>query len=131
MPYQRFTIPSNATPIDEISETDDFEHPSQPSSDTLRRFIRPQHDPQSAIYGNINVGSPQRDERVRIEEQNFIMPTTVQQNISYNCADIYEHILNCPVCQRLHKTDNTVYICIIVILLVFCILLFKKAFLPD
>ena len=130
MPYERFAIPSNATPIDEIQTKNDSEHPSQPSSEALRRFIRTHHEPPSVLYGTANPIYPSRDERVMVEEQNVIMPT-IKQNITYNCADIYQHILDCPVCQRLHKTDNTVYICIIIILLVFCILLFKKAFLQD
>ena len=47
------------------------------------------------------------------------------------CPAIFEHIASCPVCKKLYgrDSDHTIYILIIIILLVACGLLFKRAFL--
>jgi hypothetical protein len=44
----------------------------------------------------------------------------------YNCRDLYGHVKECDICKRFYKTDNTVYLVIIAILLVACALLAKK-----
>jgi len=43
-----------------------------------------------------------------------------------HCRDIAEHIENCPICSKLHNTDKTIYILIIVFLAIVCILLLKR-----
>lgn len=58
-------------------------------------------------------------------------PISSQQSTPYiTCPDVYMHVMNCPVCRKIYgqTTNANVYIVIIIILLVFCALLFKKAF---
>ena len=43
-----------------------------------------------------------------------------------SCLEVSEHISSCPICSKLYKNDNTLYIITIVILAVLCILLLKK-----
>ena len=43
-----------------------------------------------------------------------------------SCVDIAEHVQNCPVCGKLYKNDNTMYVGIIAILVILCILLIKR-----
>jgi hypothetical protein len=43
-----------------------------------------------------------------------------------SCIDIAEHVQNCPVCGKLYKNDNTMYMGIIAILVILCILLIKR-----
>ena len=44
----------------------------------------------------------------------------------YNCRDLYGHVKECDICKRFYKSDSTVYLVIIAILLVACALLAKK-----
>ena len=44
----------------------------------------------------------------------------------YNCRDLYEHVKECDICKRFYRSDNTVYLVIIAILLIACALLAKK-----
>jgi len=44
----------------------------------------------------------------------------------YNCKDLYGHVKECDICKRFYRTDNTVYLIIIAILLIACTLLAKK-----
>lgn len=112
MPYERF-VPTNATPIDDL---DAFENTSQPPQASLNRFIRTHsHDPPTSHH-------QQQAPQVEIPQY---------QIDPMNCTMVFNHVANCPVCKRLHKSDSTIYLCIIAILLVFCVLFFKKAFLND
>ena len=43
-----------------------------------------------------------------------------------NCRDVAEHISNCPVCSKLYKPNNTIYIIIIIMLVVINLLCVKK-----
>jgi hypothetical protein len=43
-----------------------------------------------------------------------------------SCIDVAEHIATCPVCSKIHKCDNTIYIVTIVILVIVCLILLKK-----
>lgn len=43
------------------------------------------------------------------------------------CQDLYNHYNECFICQKFYKTDCTVYLVIIAILMLACALLAKKA----
>jgi len=45
---------------------------------------------------------------------------------SCNCQDLYNHYSECPVCQKFYRSDCTVYLVIIAILMITCALLAKK-----
>lgn len=66
-------------------------------------------------------GTPIGQEEELQNVKTFNMP-----NNSPDCLTIAEHIANCPVCGKLYKNDNTVYIIAIIVLAVVCILLLKK-----
>lgn len=124
MPYERFNKPNNTTSIDDLESS-----PQQPVVD---KFIRSSHSvPQESgmfsqpMYRNDyeEYTSPQPPQKVVYE------PIVTQRECI--CPDVYLHIMNCPVCKKIYgqnSTNTTIYIMIIVILLVFCALLFKKAF---
>jgi hypothetical protein len=50
----------------------------------------------------------------------------LQQVGTPSCLEIHSHIMDCPICSRFFKNDNTVYIIVIVILAIMCIMLLKK-----
>lgn len=43
-----------------------------------------------------------------------------------DCRNIYDHISKCPICAKLYKQDNTMYIIFIAILIIACALLLKR-----
>jgi hypothetical protein len=42
------------------------------------------------------------------------------------CADVFDHISNCPVCSRIYQQDNTIYLIIIGVLTLMLVVLMKK-----
>jgi len=42
------------------------------------------------------------------------------------CLDIADHVSQCPICSKFYNNDKTLYILAIAILMVICILLFKR-----
>ncbi len=49
-----------------------------------------------------------------------------QYKDNLNCRDVASHISNCHVCSRLYNNDKTYYIIAICVLIIICILLFKR-----
>ncbi len=45
-----------------------------------------------------------------------------------NCRDVAVHIKRCPVCSRLHKSNNYIYAAIIVVLIILCVFLGRRFF---
>lgn len=45
---------------------------------------------------------------------------------SPRCPDVVEHISNCPVCKKLYKKDQTVWIIAVITLILVILLLLKK-----
>ena len=43
-----------------------------------------------------------------------------------NCIVVSEHILNCPICSKLYKSDNNIHNIIIIMLCIVILLLLKK-----
>ena len=126
MLYERFNKPSNTTLIEEL----DSKSHQQPVTD---KFIRNTHQVPSES-GMMRY--PQHVENFTLYEQSDSQLPPQQLGLSApmvgpTCPEIYMHIMSCPVCRRMYGQEtkpNMVYICIIFILLVFCALLFKKAF---
>lgn len=54
------------------------------------------------------------------------MPSVEGYSDGLNCKDVANHVENCKVCSRLYKTDTTIYIISIAILIVICLLLLKR-----
>ena len=71
--------------------------------------------------------SPQIQEQPvqRIHKENFEKQRREYYD-NLNCRDVAEHISNCPVCSKLYKPNNTIYIIIIIMLVVINLLCVKK-----
>lgn len=71
--------------------------------------------------------SPQVQEQPvqRIQKENFEKQRREYYD-NLNCRDVAEHISNCPVCSKLYKPNNTIYIIIIIMLVVINLLCVKK-----
>ena len=141
MPYERynnFNNPQNTTSIDDLNEIPDETHPN------VEKFIRPQHVPptESGMYSQQSQRMqetypppPRRVQEEPLQVEHFSgcpCNTCSRSRGSVNCPMVFEHISNCPVCQRIYagkSCDYRIYILIIIILLVISALLFKKAFL--
>lgn len=113
MPYSKIEIPENATTISDI-ENDDYHH-----SHGTSRYIRSYH--RGNEYPDVNHRYPPL-------HHSHTPPVEKQMECIITCASIYNHISSCPVCRQMYKQDNTVYLLVIAVLVIFCILLFKKAF---
>ena len=58
--------------------------------------------------------------------QHYMQRDQQPLKLQLSCVDIAEHVQNCPVCGKLYKNDNTMYMGIIAILVILCILLIKR-----
>jgi hypothetical protein len=85
------------------------------SSFDLTRNYKPKHVP-------INVSPPVMANNSNMEPYE----PADHSHSHYNCKDLYGHVKECDICKRFYRTDNTVYLIIIAILLIACTLLAKK-----
>lgn len=132
MPYQKVTF------LDDLPDIDTMEV-DQPDT---KRFIRNSHNmppesgmslyaqPPPSINNNYDAmySPPSRMDyglkpnyRPGYEEPFQPAPSSM-----CGCQDLYNHYSECPVCQKFYKSDCTVYLVIIAILMVTCALLAKK-----
>jgi hypothetical protein len=58
--------------------------------------------------------------------ENFDPITLPPQIDNFNCRDIANHILNCPVCSKLYKDNKILYYIIIAILILIVAILLQK-----
>jgi hypothetical protein len=137
MPYERyndFNNPRNTTSLEDLAEPIEY-----PNTD---KFIRSHHNPpiNSGMYSHepydVQPVQPPQPPQQREHSTNCSCSACASKHTIpvYNevimCPSIFEHISSCPVCRKLYGRDNenVIYIVIIIILLVACGLLFKKAF---
>ena len=66
------------------------------------------------------VNNPQRQQQLQSHPEDYSSLLT--------CTDVYKHVSGCEVCNRLYSHDNTIYVVIILLLVVACLILSKKAF---
>lgn len=137
MGYQR------VTPIDALPELEQIDSgrpspggaPGGMSGDKIKRFIRKTHQPQydlnlppvspvqqAALPIRPSVTYNVRDTEVVMDKPQIIS----QPGSDCNCIQVLNHSKSCPICVKLYKSDNTVYLIIIAILSVISILLMKK-----
>ena len=147
MPYQRVNNPINTTSIDDLDEpyaTDKFiraNHNPPVESGMNRSYQRERYQPSgSEHYQDRSYNEQYEQPQHQIQEhfatcQCAMCVSRTQRIPSYTdtlvmCPAIFEHIASCPVCKKLYgrDSDHTIYILIIIILLVACGLLFKRAF---
>jgi hypothetical protein len=53
-------------------------------------------------------------------------PHTQQSQLHISCRNIYEHIENCPMCNKYYKQSNRSYILVIVFLVLIILLLLRQ-----
>lgn len=143
MPYQKVTY------LEDLPDIEEVDH-AQPAvmapeqSKISKRFIRNtsnnvhemsgmsrnssvpiyeenniQMPPPEAMIVNPRFNPPQ-NQIIEYPQQAPPMP------MQFSCQDIYYHITDCPMCKKFYKNDNSIYLIIIAILVVFCAILLKK-----
>lgn len=142
----------NRTYISDLPELEDLEPPGHYGSqkqqnnnffqqrdhhtdipDKYKNFIRTGMGPpipESGMYSPSSSSVPPAEffqspprPQYKVEEKTLDIPKV---NILPSCIDIHEHVINCPICSRYYKTDNSIYIISIVVLCIICILLLKR-----
>lgn len=78
-----------------------------------------QQVPSQHLYGSSGGFAPNS----QMYYEPYEMPP---QKDTLNCRDVAGHASNCDVCSKLYKNDKTFYIIAICILVIICILLFKR-----
>ena len=144
-------IPQNVTLVDELMDLDNYNDSSTYGSNDpkYRKVIR--SDVKSIPY---NEPMDPRRAQIRPRQPNMENPHSVRhpqshpshpshpnpQNIAskmnnsensnstprIHCIDICNHIKNCPICSKFYRNDKTALYVIVFILIIICILLFKK-----
>ena len=115
----------NVTYIDDLPDLDDLEQQvntnvyQETIPDKYKKFIRNSSQllPESGMVSFYNSHS------------NEIPSHSKENNVtsqSMTCLDVHDHIMQCPICSKFFKFDNTVYIIAIVVLIIICILLLKR-----
>ena len=138
MPYQKVTMIEDLPELDQIDVNSQSIAQPPDSGRKLGRFIRQTNQnmpPESGM---------QMYAQAYNEDSEYGIPTAMDQSMgpqyrpkimeSYGgggpmtitCQDVYGHAKECHICQRFYKTDNTMYIIIIAILIITCALLAKK-----
>ena len=151
MSYQ---IPQRAvTMINELPDLDDLENgvgdvQSFPShgSGLPQGIIRQGHhiNPDAGMMNGNNYGQdgygrpvgtsqygslsrpPQEMRPQEMRPQEMIKQDPMPQYPPISCIEISRHIMDCPICSRFYKNDNTMYIIAIVVLAIVCLLLLKR-----
>ena len=67
---------------------------------------------------------PQMQPQMQMQMQMPMYPMRYPDEIS--CLTIANHIKDCPICSKFYNCDNSIYIVCIVVLVILCIILFKK-----
>ena len=97
-----------------------------------RRFLRNHHSPlsqsgMSAQQEMMMQGSfPVRSEQIQIQRAGAEIIEPVISRPSFSCQDIYYHIEDCPMCKKFYRSDNTMFLIVIAVLIIICALLLKK-----
>lgn len=81
---------------------------------------------------------PQRQEQmypVQVYPTNIPSPITPEgydtnkvKYLGMSCIDVANHINVCPVCSKLHKSQASIYLSVIIFLIILCIFLGGKKF---
>jgi hypothetical protein len=108
-------------------------HSSYPGADMLppgeanrfQKFIRKDNEPPHSESGMSarDLQAPQIVSPMEhFEKHNTMAPT----RDSPSCLDVADHVENCPICSKIYKSDQTIYLIAIVVLAVIAIILLKK-----
>ena len=87
------------------------------------RNSAPQPYQQTAYPSNYHVNEYYKDTAGNAEGR---LPQPTEFYDDLNCKDVAQHVEKCKVCSRLYRTDITIYVICIAILIVICLLLLKR-----
>lgn len=133
---------SNITYIDDLPDLEDLDSPSMMDAshdlnyvnidnklDNAEYFIRPhkvqpfmESGMRRAPHSHSNYDHGYND----MHDNSKPLTGSRRRRSRTNCMDIAEHIGNCPMCSKFYKTDTSLYVISIIILIIICILLAKK-----
>jgi hypothetical protein len=140
---------TGVTFIEDLPELEDLEGPrhhqsairgnyhqsSYPGADMLppgeanryQKFIRKDNEAPHADSGmrTRELQSPQIAAPMEHSERNTMGPNITSRD-SPSCLDVADHVENCPICSKIYKSDQTIYLIAIVVLAVISIILLKK-----
>jgi hypothetical protein len=121
------------TPIDDLIFEDDIDDNKQPQ----HQQMQPQHHQQIQMQMQ-----PQHHQQIQppsyeypyqtlynkyIPQENFQTTSTFQpQQRELTCRDLALHIEDCPLCSKVYRNDNTIYVIIIIFLVIIIGILLKK-----
>jgi len=133
--YQRVTFLEDLPELETLEPSMDEQ--TDRNESIKRRFLKNHHSPlsQSGMSSDQEMmsmqmqgppmGFPIRSEQLQIQRGSEIIEPVVSRP-SFSCQDIYYHIEDCPMCKKFYKSDITMYLIVIAILIVVCALLLKK-----
>jgi hypothetical protein len=125
MPYQQVTL------LKDLPDIDTMEQETPNTSKYIRKTdnIMPPESGMSLYaqpMGSKYNQAVDMDDRLGRTYRPEYMETYTPQQPSCNCHDLYNHYSECFICQKFYKSDCTVYLVIIAILMLACALLSKK-----
>jgi hypothetical protein len=132
MPYQKVTFLED---LDKYPDIDTMGQ-QQPNTD---KFLKKNHkaplESGMSIYDQpppshtkkydpmYNQMDYKLDPNYRRVQEDYYEPTLAA---NCNCQDLYNHYSECHICQKFYKSETTIYLVIIAILMITCALLAKK-----
>ena len=141
---EKFTLIDDLIDLDDPSPSNNNILPPG-QQDKMKRIIRQPHQtkyneqmnlpngPQYQMPQPYQTPQPYQIPQPYQMPQQYQMPQPYQSEYNiplhapYSCLDIASHIDNCPICSKFYKNDKSIYIVTIVILVIICIILLKKA----
>lgn len=129
MPYQKVTFLEDLPDVGEVEDPNPRSNLNPTQTQLSRRFIKNTH---ATIHPESGMTPPSHviNEHYRTEPEADVVstpaPAVVQTGCQPTCQEVYFHIQSCPLCAKFYKTDNTIYLVIIFILLLVCAVLAKK-----
>jgi len=131
--YQRVTFLEDLPELETLEPS--MDERSERNESIKRRFLKTHHSPvsqsgmseqQEMMMQGPSMGFPIRSEQVQIQRGGAEIIEPVISRPSFSCQDIYYHIEDCPMCKKFYRSDNTMFLIVIAILIIICALLLKK-----
>ena len=115
----------NVTYLDDLPDLEDLEQSNRYQQDPgiYKKFIR-NTQTHMAPESGMATYSPPPNHQHQPQPQEFFDRSKPSDNPT--CLDVHGHIIQCPICSRFFKFDNTIYIISIIVLSIICILLLKR-----
>jgi hypothetical protein len=97
-----------------------LQYPEQP-------IIETRHKNKNIVRGNDHLIETNSNNAIISPNNAYINENVHIQNFNkMNCRDIYNHIDNCPICNKYYKQSNRTYIIIIIFLVLIILLLIRQ-----